>query len=340
MDGASPEVSNPDPTNPSGRVPRFHQPEYCFDNPAESWDEVHLDYDDGKFDGFTTENAANDPTRDPTGSRSMGFYDASDLPFYYALARAFAISDRHFCAVLGPTFPNRLFFMAGTSFGVVNDVFPPSTDAQGNPYPNLFTRLNDAHVSWNIYSQDRPTPALLTATRANNLSHFLPQERFFTDAQNGALPGLSFVEGSDTQGGVSLDEDPPADPQPGEAMVAGIVQAVMTAPQWTKTALLITYDEGGGLYDHVDPPKACVPDDIAPDISDRDVQARFDQDGYAGAAHRSVALREAWLRVACPDRSREPPPAGRGSLQLAGADAPGCQRGPSVRSFRFCPPSP
>src|SRR5580704_17472377 len=77
VDGASPNATNPDPTTPGGTVSRFHQTAYCFDNPAESWDQVHSEIDGGALDGFTTQNAQAD---DPTGSRSMGYYDATDLP--------------------------------------------------------------------------------------------------------------------------------------------------------------------------------------------------------------------------------------------------------------------
>ena len=95
VDGAAPDATNPDPTMPGATIARFHQTAACFDNPAESWDDVHREIDGGALDGFTTEGAAEDPN-DPTGARAMGYYDETDLPYYYALARAFAISDRHF----------------------------------------------------------------------------------------------------------------------------------------------------------------------------------------------------------------------------------------------------
>jgi phospholipase C len=279
VDGASPDVTNPDPTHPGGTIQRFHQTSYCFDNPAEEWDDIHKDLDHGKLDGFTAQNAADDPVHDPTGRRALGYFDESDLPFYYGLARAFTISDRHFCSALVNTFPNRLFYMAGTAFGVTKDVFPPATDPKGNPYPNIFTRLNDAHVSWNVYSQDSPTAAMLTQTWSENLPRFVPFEQFFTDAAAGTLPSVTMVEGSDRQGGVSPNEDPPADMQVGVAMVSRITHAVMCSPLWPHAALFLTWDEQGGLYDHVVPPAACVPDDIAPVLAPGDVQAQFDQYG-------------------------------------------------------------
>src|ERR1043165_5471230 len=64
VDGAAPDATNPNPVD-GGRVSRSHQTALCVDTPAEEWDDIHLDYDDGGLDGFTTRNALDDPTRDP-----------------------------------------------------------------------------------------------------------------------------------------------------------------------------------------------------------------------------------------------------------------------------------
>lgn len=280
IDCAAPDATNPDPTRPGATVSRFHQTAYCFDNPAESWDEVHREIDGGAMDQFTIENALSDPMNDPTGARAMGYYDETDLPYYYALARAFAISDRHFASVQANSWTNRLFYMAGTSYGVTSNTLPTQqVDPDGKLRPNLFTELNDAKVTWSFYVQDVPSLAILDRTWSRNLSHILPYEQFFTDAAAGVLPSVVFVEGSDLMGGASPDEDPPADPQLGEAMVKRIVDSVTTSPEWASSALFISYDEQGGFYDHVPPPAACVPDDFTPMIDANGVQASFDHLG-------------------------------------------------------------
>jgi phospholipase C len=209
----------------------------------------------------------------------MGYYDETDLPFYYALARAFATSDRHFSSVQANTWPNRAFYMAGTAYGITADVLPPTKDAAGNPLPDLFTRLNDAGVTWAFYAQDLPTLAILSGTWAANLSHVHDYADFFTDAAAGTLPSVTFVEATDESGGASPDEDPPADFQVGQAFVAYVVNTVLTSPLWPHTALFLSYDEQGGLYDHVPPPPACVPDDYAPQLGSGDVVAGYDQYG-------------------------------------------------------------
>src|SRR4029079_15149552 len=83
------------------------------------WDETHLEIDGGRMDGFTTQNL--DPT-DPTGSRTMGYYDHRTLPFYYGIANEFSVADRYFASVPGPTYPNRFYLLTGTSFGYVSNV--------------------------------------------------------------------------------------------------------------------------------------------------------------------------------------------------------------------------
>jgi phospholipase C len=279
LDGAAPDATNPDPTNPGGTIARFHQAEYCFDNPAESWNQIHREINGGKLDGFTTENALDDPTGDPTGRRAMGYYDESDLPYYYALARAFAISDRHFSSAQANTWTNRSFYMAGTAFGITSNVMPPQKAELGFTPPNLFTQLNDAKVTWNFYVDDFATLAILGDTWAQNISHVQPFNQFFEDAAAGQLASVTFVEGSDMKGGLSPDEDPPADMQVGQAMVAKVIAATASAPTWPSTALFLSYDEPGGLYDHVPPPSACVPDDYAPQLAPGDVHAAYDQYG-------------------------------------------------------------
>ena len=279
VDGAAPDATQPDPQHPGMTVSRFHQTALCFDNPAESWDEVHKEIDGGKMDGFAAENAADDQSNDPQGLRSLGYYTEADLPFYYALSRTFAISDRHFCSVQTNSWTNRLYLMAGTSYGVTTNTSPRQTDASGNELPNLMTRLNDAKLSWMFYAQDLPSLGILSTTSSRNGDHATGFDQFFTDAANGVLPHVVFVEGSDLLGGKSPDEDPPADFQVGEAMVASIVNAVLTSPQWPHAALFITYDEQGGFYDHVPPQPACAPDDTPPDVGSNGVQAGFDETG-------------------------------------------------------------
>ena len=275
IDCASPTASNPDPTQAGAVISRFHQTAYCFDNPAETWSEVHREVDGGAMDGFTAENGLD--SNDPTGARAMGYYDETDLPYYYALARAFAISDRHFASVQANSWTNRLYYLAGTSYGGITNTLPDYVGHTDGP--NLITRLDDAHVTWAFYTQDIASYELLGLTYTKRISHTNDIAQFFSDAAAGQLPQVTFVEASDRRGGLSPDEDPPADMQVGQAFVKSIVDAVTSSPQWPHAAVIISFDEQGGFYDHVPPQPACVPDDFAPNLGAGDVAAQFDQTG-------------------------------------------------------------
>src|SRR5215471_17936757 len=81
--------------------------------------------------------------------RALGFYDQTDLPFYYTLISQFATSDRYFCSLLGPTYPNRMYFFAATSFGIVR-----TTLAQLAPLGSaqVLKELDAKNVTWKAYS--------------------------------------------------------------------------------------------------------------------------------------------------------------------------------------------
>jgi phospholipase C len=266
VDGLPDRASNPDA---SGKhVPVFHQARACTADTEHSWTGSHLEFDHALNDGFVTQN-------DPDGERAMGYYDQTDLPVYYALASAFAIADRYFCSLLGPTFPNRSYLLAGTSFGHIRN------DLGGFGHPSIFDLLDAHGVSWKVYYSDLPYAVLLFGTSGVNL---VPFSTFTSDASAGTLPQVSFVDTAMGNAGPELDEHPPANIQQGEEVAAQIVDAVLSSPLWPRTVLFITYDEHGGFYDHVPPPAACVPDDIAPmlDATDpsSDFPAAFDRYGF------------------------------------------------------------
>ena len=88
--------------------------------PSQSWHATHLQWADGKLDGFVTATQELIPDKDPT--RAMGYWTERDLPFYYGLARTFPLADRWFSSCLGPTFPNRRFLISGTANGLIDDL--------------------------------------------------------------------------------------------------------------------------------------------------------------------------------------------------------------------------
>jgi phospholipase C len=206
----------------------------------------------------------------------MGYYDQEDIPFYYELASTFAMSDRYFSALLGSTYPNRYFLAAGTSFGIVStkitNLAPPGV-------PNVYRALNAKGVSWKTYATTLASIFLFPDFAATQSDHVFPADQFAIDAASGTLPQVSFVEAGFAQApSVETDEHPPADMQLGQHWVWQQVTALTRSPLWPSSALFITYDEHGGLYDHVPPPAACAPDDTPPALNPE--LGGFDQLGF------------------------------------------------------------
>ena len=277
---AEPATGNPNPIGPGTIVP-FHKTMLCESSDLNhSWNGEHQAWDHGAMDGFTAANdstSANADPSDPTGSRTMGYYTAADLPYYYSLYNTFATGDRYFQPTLGPTFPNRFYFLAGTSFGhITNDAPPPG----GFPNKTIFELLGNAHVSWKIYDSQVAFGSLFSYVQQHAKDHVFPISQYYLDAQNGKLPSVSFVgpiflAGKNTE----TDEHPPSDVQVGQRFAYGVVTALEQSRDWTHSALFLTYDENGGFYDHVAPPAAVAPDGIAPMLKPGDTVAGFNQLG-------------------------------------------------------------
>jgi phospholipase C len=246
----------PTATNPNGQgdlVRAFHMPTPCqLDRkPSQSWNASHVQYDHGSNDGFVVSES---------GPVAMGYWTPTDMPFTNGLAKVFPIGDRYFCSVLGQTFPNRRYLIAGTSIGMVDDTTPTGLPPAGT----IFNLLNRHGISWRDYYSDLPTaglfPPLLGAKDvAPNLVHI---NEFYADAASGNLPGFAIV---DPNFRTDSEEDP-QDIQYGDVFLAKVVGALMSGPAWPRTLIVWNYDEHGGYYDHVPPPAAVDPDGIPPAI--------------------------------------------------------------------------
>ena len=246
VDVADPSVTNPDSTGPD--VKRFHETRYCTVDNAHDWGPVHTQYNGGKMDGFVQ-------TSNPGGARTMGYYDETDLPFYYWMARTYAISDRHFSGCLGPTWPNRFFFYGATAYGRTKT---PDTPPLGKT--QILNHLEDAGHTWKIYRDGITSFADVFGPKYLGTS----MSNFEDDVAKGDLPDLTMID-PDFSGSTQNDEHPPSNVQLGQQFVARVVKALGSNPKiWKSTVLFVTYDEHGGYYDHVPPPAACVPDDDAP----------------------------------------------------------------------------
>ena len=269
----------------------FHDPKRCAaPDLNHSWFETHQEVNffhpnntlrDPDNNGFVRVNDATEQldngVESPTEDQTMGFYTQDDIPFYYDLAARFAVSDRFFASVLGPTFPNRSYLLAATSFGhlTTSDTFPPP----GGYRPitgTIFDLLDKNRVSWADYFQDAPQGGSFRPFSATAVDpHFLPLQLFLAQAAGvpgvGGLPNVSFVDPNFGLFGIKSenDEHPPTDIQRGQAFVSKVVSAVRSGPFWKDSVIFITYDEHGGYYDHVEPLAARqggarTPDGISP----------------------------------------------------------------------------
>jgi phospholipase C len=297
IDSAPDAATNPNAMNEP--QPFIHAPGglslpgLCFADTDHSWHGAHVEWNDGGNNGFYIQNNGtmlNDAGVNlMTGDRSLWWYDQSDLPFYYDLYSTFAISDAYYSALLGPTYPNRDYLYAGTSFGETTNDFPPLTGGQLTVPSNLviFDELAQRNIAFNIFTES--SAGVGTVLSIGYLSRWSPLKpistltEFFARAKAGTLPPVSFLDHNfEGEGPDGDDEHPPAQIQVGQAATWQIVQAIMTSPQWPHIALFISYDENGGEYDHVSPPPACVPDDIAPILTGSDVgtPGTFNQYGF------------------------------------------------------------
>jgi len=269
-------ATNPDPLG-GAPIPRFHQTKVCdIADLGHSWNNTHREWHGGANDGFTAVNAIPD---DPSGARTMGYYTDQELPFYYALYATFAMGDRYFSSVLSQTFPNRFYLLAATSFGHIANDYP--TDPAEFSQPTIFESLDAAGVSWKIYSESIAFAETVFAYVSDNADgHVFKIAQFYADAAAGTLPAVAFVD-SKPIGPPNREDDehPVSNVQVGQAFVAKVVRAVLASPQWPSTAFILNYDEHGGYWDHVPPPRACAPDDIPPMLGPNSDPGEFDRYG-------------------------------------------------------------
>ncbi len=307
IDSAPEETTNPhDTAQPEGPSHAWqHAKDLCLSDTNHEWYGAHNEFNGGKMDGFFQANQSfieeGQPTVSPdlvNGERALWWYDERDIPFYYSLASTFAIGDRYFSSVMGPTWPNRDYLYGASSHGVTTNVRPdlskldfPAHDAV------VFDELQRRRVDWVIFVDGAlPAPRLGTflsptqlLTRYSGL-HIEPMWRFYQRAKDGDLPQVAFIDANIHEDVDGNDEHPPGDIQNGQKFTSDVVHAMFKSPQWKESVLFITYDENGGIYDHVPPPPACDPDGMKPDF-------QTDEDKAYDAAHPGSGFNQYGFRV-------------------------------------------
>ncbi|POX36558.1 phospholipase [Streptomyces sp. Ru73] len=256
----------PDAENPDGYLLPFH-----LDTRASSAQAIpstsharsvqHASWNGGRMDRWLPAHRRADGRNGPY---VMGYYTRADIPFHFALAEAFTVCDSYFCSVLGPTWPNRLYWMTGTIDPGGTQGGPVVHNAAPRPYrwTTYAERLQAAGVSWQVYQQDddygcnlleqfqtfrdaRPGDALYERGVRPR-----PAGTFEDDARNDRLPAVSWIIPTAAE-----SEHPDYLPAAGADFVARKIEAIASNPKvWRKTAFILNYDENDGLFDHVPPP--------------------------------------------------------------------------------------
>ena len=203
------------------------------------------------------------------------------VPIITTLAQEFAVFDRFFASHPGPTFPNRLFQLMGTSSGCTET---GTWDDKTFLYKGrtIFDIVEEAEHDWKFFYADAPLEMALVEKLAFNPTKVKGWNTFLEDLSTGNLPSFSFVNPrwfvNLTTFEQASDQHPDHDVRQGELLMKTVYETLRASPAWNKTALIITYDEHGGFYDHVSPPTVGVP---APDsrASYPDKNFKFDRLG-------------------------------------------------------------
>jgi phospholipase C len=235
------------PNGNGGTVKPFHFTSLITSNIKHDWQSIHREWNKGAMDGFYTAD----------GMNALGYYTGSDIPYYYALAAAFTLCGHYFCYQLGPTLPNRLALWSGTSGGITTAGVIPRASLD---YPTIVDLLETHHITWKCYNLGLgmgsvPEIEFFNALPffkkwVNDRRLFYSETDYHLDLSNNTLPQVSFMISDGL-----YSEHPPADIHTGQSKMSSIIDALIESTSWPNSVLFLTYDEGGGFFDHVAPPQ-------------------------------------------------------------------------------------
>ena len=223
-----------------------------YSPPSPSFDGGRAQYDEGKMDGFLRVESP----------FAIGYYGPADVPFLAQAALHFTVLDRYFCSTMSPTGPNRLFVHAAQSDRIDDDARPTTI-------PTIWDRLLAAGVSCRYYfpvfsGVEFPFLSLWSG-KYDAIS--APYATFVSDVTAGRLPSVAYVEPPFGHNFIpGSDQHPPADIRSGDAFLSQVYRLLVNSPQWRRTLWLITYDEWGGFFDHVPPPRAAAANPADTDV--------------------------------------------------------------------------
>jgi phospholipase C len=235
------------------------------------WSSGHLAWNHGRHDRWVNQKQ---------DVMTMGYLKRDDVSFHYALADAFTICDSYFCSVHANTCPNRIYMWSGTidaqnAYGTKPNGpgFDERHHTNGYTWTTYPERLEKAGVSWKVYQGGTGVPGEPTDNYTDNSLEFFAQYQvqegaspasalvkngvtnrsllgFKEDVRRGKLPQVSWIVAP-----YKYSEHPEASPTDGAYYISLVMDALTSNPDvWSKTVLLINYDENDGLFDHIVPP--------------------------------------------------------------------------------------
>lgn len=256
-DGLTASMTNPNMAGDEIGVYEAMTGGLCVPDPPHGWTASRTQFSGGTNRGFVI---AHEQSHVAGLREPMQYLTRSIAPVSWALADAYTSCDRWFCSVMGPTWPNRMYWHAASSNGIMSNELP----SDGFTWPNIHQRLVDAGLDWRYYYGTIPVLGLVDTL--DKEGHMFLLEEFYRDALADDLPPVTHID----PGFFVNDDHPPLHPAYGQQFLASIYTALASSRLWDRTMLVITYDENGGFFDHV-PPPTTVDDHAA---------AGFDQMGF------------------------------------------------------------
>jgi phospholipase C len=209
-------------------------------------------YHNGSMDGFIYAEESN---------YTMGYYDSTDISYYWDLASEYTLMDNFFSSEMGPSLPNHLYLISGQSGGIYDNVKGVELRNTTLDFPLIMDELDKRGISWTYYTGMKnisnpylwnPLPACKSfkdnQSRFNNIA---PNTRFISDVEEGRLSTISWVIPEDKE-----SEHPSlGDVEVGQAYTENLIHTIKVSEYWNSTVIFLTWDDYGGFYDHVPPPQ-------------------------------------------------------------------------------------
>jgi len=247
---------------------------------------VNISLEGEKHDGYVKayekyHKERGTPITDADLQDVMGYTIKGFLPALHKMEEFASICSQWYCSLRGPTWPNRMFALSGTSFNwrttpemnpnILRDMkdFLKEWHAFKPLHPqrfSIFDILEETKTSFGIYT-DSPFSFSLSGDVFYPTFRDSEIDKFKKQAKEGTLPHFSFLEPNfihyPSFGFIQNDDHPPANPIKAQKFIAEVYETLRSSPNWDKTLLIITYDEHGGFFDPVIPPPAPIPDEIS-----------------------------------------------------------------------------